>query len=218
MADNLKPCLYVASRASIPARSKMWRNMRAASWPIVSSWIDQAGVQETSCMTKLWADIQAEISVSSLLILYAEDGDFPLKGGCVEAGMALAMGKPVLVVTTCKASDIGSWTKHPQVRIQTEMPSLAEAHAIMDRYQNTRAADPRGDDVDVAYRFGLESAAYQNKQRDELLAEAVAAVQAHDDAVRARKLDIPGWGKLLDMAVNEGQAFLGRAKQLKAKG
>lgn len=53
------PCIYVASRASIPARSQMWRDFRASGHRI------------------------------SAVILYAETGDFPLKGALIECGIAL---------------------------------------------------------------------------------------------------------------------------------
>lgn len=113
--------LYVASRASVPERSAMWRNLRTAGWPIISTWIDEAGEGETECNRELWARIHAEISVAHAVVLYAEPGDFPLKGALVEVGIAIGMNKPVMVCLpgvdihphTCRP--VGSWMRHPFV-------------------------------------------------------------------------------------------------------
>ena len=115
--------VYVASRASIPERSAMWRRYRKLWVPIISSWIDEAGEGETNDFAELWARIISEIGQSSVLVLYAEEQDFPLKGALIEAGIALGMGKPVYVALpgvalegrTCRP--VGSWIRHPLVRV-----------------------------------------------------------------------------------------------------
>lgn len=116
-----RPRIYVASRASVPARSAQWRALRAQGVPILSSWIDEAGEGETACLTELWVRIQREIEACDRLVLYAEPSDFPLKGAYVEVGMALALGKPVFVVAPALVLDaslrpLGSWAAHPLVR------------------------------------------------------------------------------------------------------
>lgn len=122
-----EPLLYVASRASHPARPAMWRGFRDLGWRIVSSWIDEAGPGETADMGELWARIGREIREADGLILYAEPADFPLKGALIEAGMALALGKPVAVVLPGGIEDgrscrpIGSWVHHPLCRVFTSM-------------------------------------------------------------------------------------------------
>lgn len=115
-----EPKLYVASRASLPDRPAMWRHLRDhAGWQIVSSWIDEAGEGETSDFGELWSRIESEIRRCDGLILYAEPEDFPLKGAHIEAGMALALGKPVAIVMPCglpadrSRKPIGSWICHP---------------------------------------------------------------------------------------------------------
>lgn len=113
---------YVASRASNPERPKMWRDLRDSGVNIISSWIDDNDV-EVIDFSELWDRIEGEIFKCDILIFYAEEEDFPLKGAYVEAGMAIAFHKKVFVVTknftpesfTCKP--IGSWINHPSVTI-----------------------------------------------------------------------------------------------------
>ncbi len=113
--------VYVASRASAPGRAQMWRDLRAGGWQIISTWIDEAEPGETADYGDLWTRIEAEIRASLGVVLYATDTDFPLKGAFVEAGMALAMGKRVMVVLDHIELDrfmrpIGSWISHPLVQ------------------------------------------------------------------------------------------------------
>src|SRR5690606_1190204 len=114
--------VYVASRASIPERSAMWRQLRDDyGWKITSTWIDEAGEGETGDFAELWDRIMREIAASRKLVLYAETADFPLKGALIEAGIALGMGKPVVVCLPGVELEgrtfrpIGSWIKHRHV-------------------------------------------------------------------------------------------------------
>lgn len=116
-----QPGIYVASRASLPERLAMWRQLRAAGWPICSTWIDEDGPAETADFATLWPRIAAEVAGAAGLVVYAEPGDFPFRGVLVEVGMALAGGIPVFLVTpglrltgpSCQP--LGSWVKHPLV-------------------------------------------------------------------------------------------------------
>lgn len=118
------PVLYVASRASVPDRPAMWRKLRdERGWKIVASWIDEAGEGETSDMGELWLRIEREIRQCDGLILYAEPGDFPLKGALVEVGIAIGAGKPIAVVISDMSileprslRPLGSWANHPSCR------------------------------------------------------------------------------------------------------
>jgi hypothetical protein len=113
--------VYVASRASLPERPAMWRKLRGEGWPINSTWIDEAGEGETKSMQELWARIAREIAAASAVVLYAEEGDLPLKGALIEVGMAIGMGKPVFACLPGVALDarsfrpVGSWLAHPLV-------------------------------------------------------------------------------------------------------
>ena len=125
-APEARPAgVYVASRASVPGRAEMWRAHRADGRPIVSTWIDEAGPGQTADMGDLWARIGREVAASVGLILYAEPTDFPLKGALVEVGMALAAGKPVVVVAPSPAvGPWGSWATHPLVSFS---PTITDA-------------------------------------------------------------------------------------------
>lgn len=115
------PGIYVASRASVPEVVAMWRRLRDEGWPIVSTWIDEAGLGDTEDMGELWSRIEREIRSSCGLVLYAEPTHFPLKGGLVEVGIALGAGVPVVVVLPGVEIDprscrpVGSWIRHPSV-------------------------------------------------------------------------------------------------------
>ncbi len=131
----MKNGIYVASRASSPERPAMWRALRDAGWPIVSSWIDEAEEGATSSFSDLWARIEREIRAARGLIVYAEPDDFPLKGAYIEAGLALGAGLPVAVVlpgVELEARNdrpIGSWIRHPRVAV---CGTLEEARAVID--------------------------------------------------------------------------------------
>lgn len=122
--------IYVASRASVPERSAMWRTLRdRAGFQITSSWIDEAGEGETADFTELWDRIMREIAAANKVVLYAEQNDFPLKGAILEAGIALGMGKPVVVCLPGVKLDgrtmrpIGSWLAHRDVMRIDDLPS-----------------------------------------------------------------------------------------------
>jgi hypothetical protein len=116
------PTIYVASRASLPERPAMWRRLRDdEGFDIVSTWIDEAGEGETEDFADLWDRISCEIAMADKVVLYAESCDFPLKGALIEAGIAIGMGKPVIVCLPGVQLDgrssrpIGSWVSHPLV-------------------------------------------------------------------------------------------------------
>lgn len=96
--------IYIASRTR---HAPKWRELRETGWPICSTWIDEAGEGETSDFADLWTRCVAEASSCDALILFRE-ADEPLNGALVEAGAALAHGRPVLGVGTFK-----SFSHHP---------------------------------------------------------------------------------------------------------
>lgn len=115
--------VYVASRASVPARGEMWRALRAEGWLINSTWIDEDGPGETADFGELWDRISREVEGSAALIAYMEPDDFPVRGVLIEIGMALAHQLPVILVLPGVVLEgptsrpVGSWIKHPLVRI-----------------------------------------------------------------------------------------------------
>jgi hypothetical protein len=126
---------YIASRA-LPERAARWKHLRDVDgWHIVSSWIDEAGEGETADFAELWLRIEAEVKSAERVIVYAEEGDFPLKGAYLEAGIAIAVGIPVFVVMpgvvieprSCRT--IGSWINHPLVRVVSSVELALEGAA-----------------------------------------------------------------------------------------
>lgn len=137
--------IYVASRASVPERPAVWRRLRdVESWPIVSTWIDEAGAGETDDMSELWMRIHQEIIASEGLILLAYKSDFPLKGAFVEAGIAIGLGLPVAVILPDVTPDptnmapIGSWVRHPNVQI---CAGLGSARKYINNFKQARVVD-----------------------------------------------------------------------------
>lgn len=129
---------YVASRASVPERPAMWRDLRARGVEITSTWIDEAGEGQTACNTDLWRRIMWEIGEAHALILYVEPADFPLKGAFIEVGAGLALGKRVLVVAPDVQLEphtlrpLGSWAAHPLVsQHDTMQHALQHAYATI---------------------------------------------------------------------------------------
>jgi hypothetical protein len=116
--------IYVASRT---ARAEMWRELRAAGYPIVSPWIDEARPAQTADLADLWEQIARDIQDSKHLVLYAEPADFPLKGALVEVGIALGAEVPVVVCLPGVVLEqgtfrpLGSWVSSPLVTRQDDV-------------------------------------------------------------------------------------------------
>lgn len=132
--EAAKTGIYVASRASIPERGQMWRDLRESGISITSTWIDEDGPKASRDLSGLWVRIADEIRRSSGLLLYVEPSDFPLKGAFIEVGMALAGGCPVVIVAPDVILDgrncrpLGSWVKHPLVSFA---PTIRQALAAL---------------------------------------------------------------------------------------
>lgn len=114
--------IYGASRASEPKRVEMWKSLRQRGVNIISSWIDKVGTPVK--YDELWTIVAKEIQEADKVVLYVEMEDFPMKGALVEIGMALALGKEVVIV--CPGVEInqedfrplGSWINHPLVSFE----------------------------------------------------------------------------------------------------
>lgn len=99
--------IYTASKTR---HASIWQELRTQGYPIISTWIDEAGVGETSDFTDLWLRCIHESSHCERVILYAEEGDI-LKGAFIETGSALASGIPVVTVGIVEQS----FLNHPLV-------------------------------------------------------------------------------------------------------
>lgn len=172
--------IYVASRASVPERPAMWRRLREQWKPnriIVSSWIDEAG---TESFEDLWLRIVNEVLSSDRLILYAEPGDFPLKGALVEVGVALGAGKPVAAVLPGVELDasmrpLGSWASHPCVTLHDTIGEALEVAAPPSR----SSVDEVDRSLDVLRRYvpsSVEGRVEDGARRLDRLERVVAGV------------------------------------------
>jgi len=108
--------IYVASRASIPERSAMWRNLRAQGHNIISTWIDEAQTEETLDWGNLLDRCVREAAIAHRLVLYAESGDFPLRLAYMDVGVALCANVPIVIVCPIGLDrTIDRLLKHPRV-------------------------------------------------------------------------------------------------------
>jgi hypothetical protein len=108
------PGIYVASRASVPERPAMWRAFRDEGFPIVSTWIDEAGPGESPSMADLWRRCTEETRAPAL-VLHAPPEDGPWKGAFIEAGMVLGRGGRVFIAGP--HAHLGSWVWAPGICI-----------------------------------------------------------------------------------------------------
>jgi hypothetical protein len=87
--------IYIASKTKHADR---WRFLRdKVGEPIISTWIDEAGVGESGNLADLWRRCISEASTAQVLILYREPNEV-LKGGWIELGAALSSGVTVFAV------------------------------------------------------------------------------------------------------------------------
>lgn len=89
--------IYVASKTK---HAPMWLKFRDKGFPIVSTWIDEAGHGESSDLCDLAMRCIREAAEASFTVLYCEPGE-TLKGALMEAGSALASCREVRCVGTC---------------------------------------------------------------------------------------------------------------------
>lgn len=107
------PKIYIASKMQHAPR---WRQEyeRAdvhivSRWPFLEPFIDCG---ESNCR-KFWQDDFADIQSADAVVVYVEEGE-KLRGALVEAGIAIGLGK--LVVVIGEHPDFGTWSFHPSVK------------------------------------------------------------------------------------------------------
>lgn len=101
--------IYIASKT---AHAIKWRAYRDAGFPIISTWIDEAGEGESSSFTDLWLRIVREASQCAVMIIYREP-DEVWTGALVEVGCALGAGRLVLGCGDWEGFKPNSFTNHP---------------------------------------------------------------------------------------------------------
>lgn len=187
------PAVYVASRASNPARPAMWRKLRDEfGFKIISSWIDEAGDGETADFAELWKRITAEIARCDMLVFYAHADDFPLKGALIEVGMALAMQKPVWVfgnLTLEGRTDrpLGSWIRHPLVHginVNCKVSDIADVMGKVERGSD-ETPEPRNMHSDEWWQTELDRCVGIEQAKYRALFDAYVELKAGDPEVTA---------------------------------
>lgn len=123
--------IYIASKTKHADR---WKRLRSKGVPIISTWIDEAGVGETADFHDLWQRCLTESAGCSVLVSYREPGEV-LKGGWVEIGAALAKGVPVYAVGLEEFTIAGyrGITHFPTIEAAIEA-----ARALLDQFEIRR--------------------------------------------------------------------------------
>lgn len=101
--------IYIASKTKHAAQ---WKWLREQGVKIISTWIDEAAPGQTQDYTDLWNRCLAEAQQATCLILFKGNDTEQLKGAFIEAGAALAAGRPVLAVGF---DDTATFLHHPLV-------------------------------------------------------------------------------------------------------
>lgn len=118
--------VYFASKTS---HAQKWRDLDLNSkvLKVVARWIKQVILDDGDIINKsrdiarqgkdirdfaarCWIEDQQDIQGADYLVLYAEEGEH-LRGGLVEAGIAIEYGIPVICIGS--HPDYGSWQWHP---------------------------------------------------------------------------------------------------------
>lgn len=108
------PSVYTASKLRHAA---MWRELRVtrpdvaftARWPDIEGQVPDTPENAGA----FWTHDVADVRRADAVLVYAEPGEH-LRGGLVEAGVALGLGKQVVVVG--EHPDYGTWQYHPLVQ------------------------------------------------------------------------------------------------------
>ena len=107
---------YTASKTK---HAPQWKELRAAGYKVTATWIDEAGEGQTANYAELAERCLRDIEEADFMLLYCEPGEL-LKGALVEAGMALALGRPVRCVGRCDSlsrvfNEHPLWSEHESV-------------------------------------------------------------------------------------------------------
>jgi hypothetical protein len=132
--------VYVASKAK-RAEIAMWRALRGAGVPIVSSWIDseinQPGHEAPTLddWAMHWQRCLAKCTEADVVLFYAPEGATQC-GSLIEIGAALAAGRAtVFVVSDC------TWSiaNHPRCRVFSSIEEAVAAIAAMAAGEKARS-------------------------------------------------------------------------------
>lgn len=128
--------IYFASKT---CHANKWKKLRGEGVPVISTWIDEAGVGESKSLEDLWTRCVSEASAAAVTILYAEDGD-ELKGAFLEAGAALGNGRWLIVVG---ARRNWSFVNHPKAIVASSLEVAVDCAMAILRRMGYGADDER---------------------------------------------------------------------------
>jgi nucleoside 2-deoxyribosyltransferase len=123
--------VYMASKME---HAEKWRELYSehptlhvvSRWPFLEPFVSPTGENAK----KFWQDDVADIAHADAVVVFAKEGE-KLRGALVEAGIAIGMGK--LVVVIGEHLDYGTWRFHPQVFNAT---TIEEAFSLIEKQIN----------------------------------------------------------------------------------
>lgn len=128
LVESRRIRVYTASKL---AKADLWKRLRfewlevefTARWPMLHI----GRVPNAEIFAKVfWEHDLEDIQACDVVLLFGEKSE-KLRGGLVEAGMALALGKHVIVVGD--SPDYSTWQYHPLV---SRCKNLDEARVLLD--------------------------------------------------------------------------------------
>lgn len=131
--------VYFASKTS---HAQKWRDfdLKSPVLKVTGRWIKRVIIDDGDLLkrghgremsARCWIEDQQDIQCSDYLVLYAEEGEH-LRGGLVEAGIAIEYGIPVICIGS--HPDYGSWQWHPMcMRLESLEHLEAWAKRELDR-------------------------------------------------------------------------------------
>jgi len=110
----------------------MWRGIceQSSSFFFHARWLKHNKLKTPDTLSNavsFWLEDEEDVKNCDVLIVYAIEGD-KLRGALIEAGMAIAYNKPVIVVG--KHPDYGTWQYHPKVHRATDLKHALEIAQI----------------------------------------------------------------------------------------
>lgn len=116
--------VYTASKLSA---APIWQEIHAA-WPEVychARWLKHTSILRTpdtaDRAARFWVEDEQDVRHADVVVVYGREGEH-LRGALVEAGIGIALGKPVVVIGD--HPDYGTWQHHPAVIRLKDFDSL----------------------------------------------------------------------------------------------
>lgn len=133
----MKPSCYTASQMKHRGKWLSLRRDEQVEWTAHWPDIDVEDTPDNSAW--FWRIDHNNVAISDFVLVYAEEGDV-LRGALIEAGIAIGMGKTVIVVGSHFC--YGTWQYHPAV-IRTPTLDSAIELMILLRKEEHEGAPPR---------------------------------------------------------------------------